>query len=252
MLTVMEVGMDFNGETRMKDIALSNPAARQVLEDAGLDYCCGGGKSLQAACLHANVSSEEILSRLRQNVKDAGPEDPNWMAAALSDLTRHIREKHHRYVREAIPLTRALADKVTAKHGANHTELVEIGKLFAEVGREMIMHMQKEEQILFPYIDALERAVNAHGSIEPPFFQTVKNPIYAMMQEHDAAGDLVRQIRVLTSGYTTPADACTSFKRLYETLREFEADLHQHVHLENNVLFPRAVELEASATQERA
>lgn len=244
--------MDFNGETRMKDIALSNPAARQVLEDAGLDYCCGGVKSLQAACLHANVSSEEILSRLRQNVKDAGPEDPNWMAAALSDLTRHIREKHHRYVREAIPRTRALADKVTATHGANHTELVEIGKLFAEVGREMIMHMQKEEQILFPYIDALERAVNAHASIEPPFFQTVKNPIYAMMQEHDAAGDLVRQIRVLTSGYTTPADACTSFKRLYETLREFEADLHQHVHLENNVLFPRAVELEASATQERA
>lgn len=244
--------MDFNGETRMKDIALSNPAARQVLEDAGLDYCCGGVKSLQAACLHANVSSEEILSRLRQNVNDAGPEDPNWMAAALSDLTRHIREKHHRYVREAIPRTRALADKVTAKHGANHTELAEIGKLFAEVGREMIMHMQKEEQILFPYIDALERAVNAHGSIEPPFFQTVKNPIYAMMQEHDAAGDLVRQIRVLTSGYTTPADACTSFKRLYETLREFEADLHQHVHLENNVLFPRAVELEASATQERA
>ena len=134
------------------------------------------------------------------------------------------------------------------KHGQNHTELVDIRKLFAEVGREMIMHMQKEEQILFPYIDALERAVNAHDSIEPPFFQTVKNPIHAMMQEHDAAGDLVRQIRVLSSQYTPPADACTSFKALYEALREFEADLHQYVHLENNVLFPRAVELEASVT----
>jgi regulator of cell morphogenesis and NO signaling len=242
--------MEFDSGTKIKDIALSNPAARQVLEDARLDYCCGGGKSLHEACLHANVSSEEILNRLRENAKDTGPDDLNWMAAPLCELTRHIREKHHRYVREAIPRTQALSDKVTAKHGSHHTELADVGKLFAEVGREMIMHMQKEEQILFPYIDALEGAVNAHGSVEPPFFQTVKNPVHTMMQEHDAAGDLVRQIRVLTSEYTLPRDACacTSFKALYESLREFEADLHQHVHLENNVLFPRAVELEASAT----
>ena len=242
--------MDFNSETRIKDIAFANPAARQVLEDAGLDYCCGGGKSLHEACLHANVSSQEIVNRLRENAKDTGPEDMNWMAAPLCQLTRHIREKHHRYVREAIPRTRALSHKVATKHGGNHTELVGIVKVFAEVGREMIMHMQKEEQILFPYIDALERAVNVHGSVEPPFFQTVKNPIHVMMQEHDAAGDLVRQIRVLSSEYTPPRDACTSFKALYEALREFEADLHQHVHLENNVLFPRAVELEASAAHE--
>jgi regulator of cell morphogenesis and NO signaling len=239
--------MNFSGETKVKDIALSNPAARQVLEDAGLDYCCGGGKSLHEACLHADVSPEEILSRLRENAKDTGPNDLNWMTAPLGELTWHIREKHHRYVREAIPRTQALSDKVTAKHGKNHTELEDIGKLFAEVGREMIMHMQKEEQILFPYIDALERAVNAHGSVEPPFFQTVRNPIHAMMKEHDAAGDLVRQIRVLSLDYTPPGDACTSFKALYEALREFEANLHQHVHLENNVLFPRAVEMEASA-----
>jgi regulator of cell morphogenesis and NO signaling len=248
MFIVTEVIVNFTSETKVKDIALSNRASRQLLEDAGLDYCCGGGKSLQEACLHADVSPEEILSRLRENAKGTGPEDLNWMAAPLCELTRHIREKHHRYVREAIPRTQALSDKVTAKHGKNHTELEDIGKLFAEVGREMIMHMQKEEQILFPYIDALERAMNAHGSVEPPFFQTVKNPIHAMMKEHDAAGDLVRQIRVLSSEYTLPGDACTSFKAMYEALREFETDLHQHVHLENNVLFPRAVELEASAT----
>ena len=100
------------------------------------------------------------------------------------------------------------------------------------------MHMQKEEQILFPYIDALEKATNAHGSVEPPFFQTVRNPIHAMMKEHDAAGELVKQIRKASSEYTAPADACTSYKALYQDLREFEADLHQHVHLENNILFP--------------
>lgn len=239
--------MNFSSETKVKDIALSNPAARQVLDDAGLDYCCGGDKSLHDACLHGDVSPEEILSRLRENAKDTGPNDLNWMTAPLCELTRHIRERHHQYVREAIPRTQALSHKVTAKHGKNHTELEEIGKLFAEVGREMIMHMQKEEQILFPYVDALERAVSANGSVEPPFFQTVKSPIHAMMKEHDAAGDLVKQIRSLTSEYTPPGDACASFRALYESLREFEADLHKHVHIENNVLFPRAVEMEASA-----
>lgn len=242
--------MNFNDQTKVKDIALSNPGARQVLEDAGLDYCCGGGKSLQEACLHADVPSEDILTRLRENSRDVTPDDANWTSAPLSDLTRHIRERHHQYVRQAIVRIQPLLDRVEAKHGKNHSGIADIQRLFAEVGREMIMHMRKEEQILFPYIDALERAVNTHASVEPPFFQTVRNPIHAMMQEHDAAGDLVRQIRSLTSEYAAPADACTSFRALYEALREFEADLHQHVHLENNVLFPRAVELEASATNE--
>jgi regulator of cell morphogenesis and NO signaling len=138
-------------------------------------------------------------------------------------------------------------EKVGAKHGENHPEITDIQRLFTEVGREMIMHMRKEEQILFPYIDALEKATSAHSSVEPPFFQTVRNPIHAMMKEHDAAGELVKQIRNASSEYTAPADACTSYKALYQDLREFEADLHQHVHLENNILFPRAVEMEAAA-----
>ena len=238
--------MNFNDETKVKDIALSNPAARQILEDAGLDYCCGGGKSLHEACLHADVSAEEILKRLRENSKHVSPNEANWTLAPLGDLTRHIRERHHRYVREAIARVQPLLDKVEAKHGKNHAEIADIRRLFTEVGREMIMHMQKEEQILFPYIDALEKANSAHGSVEPPFFQTVRNPIHAMMKEHDAAGELVKQIRKASSEYTAPADACTSYKALYQDLREFEADLHQHVHLENNILFPRAVEMEAA------
>ena len=111
------------------------------------------------------------------------------------------------------------------------------------------MHMQKEEQILFPYIDALERTTTAQIAVEPAFFQTVKNPVHAMMKEHDAAGELVKQIRKASAEYTPPTDACTSYKALYEGLREFEADLHQHVHLENNILFPRAVEMETQVVQ---
>ena len=239
--------MSFTSETKVKDIALSNPAAKQILEDAGLDYCCGGGKSLHEACLHADVPAEEILNRLRENSKHVSPDEANWTLAPLGDLTRHIRERHHRYVRDAIARVQLLLDKIEAKHGENHPEITDIQRLFTEVGREMIMHMQKEEQILFPYIDALEKATSAHSSVEPPFFQTVRNPIHAMMKEHDAAGELVKQIRNASSEYTAPADACTSYKALYQDLREFERDLHQHVHLENNILFPRAVEMEAAA-----
>jgi regulator of cell morphogenesis and NO signaling len=248
MCNVTEVVMSFTSETKVKDIALSNPDARHVLEDAGLDYCCGGGKSLQEACLHADVPAEEILRRLRENSKDVSLNEANWTSAPLSDLTRHIRERHHRYVREAIPRVQTLLDKVGAKHGQNQPEIIEIQRLFTEVSREMIMHMQKEEQILFPYIDALQRSANGSGPVEAPFFQTVRNPIQAMMREHDSAGDLVKQIREASSEYTAPADACPSYRVLYQDLREFEADLHQHVHLENNILFPRAVEMEAAAT----
>ncbi len=238
--------MSFNGETKVNDIALSNPAARQVLEGSGLDYCCGGGKSLQEACLGADVSAEEILRRLNEKSQNRAPGERNWAAAPLAELTGYIRERHHRYVREAIPRVANLLEKVRAKHGEHHSEIAEIQGIFTEVGREMIMHMQKEEQILFPYIEALEKSRRENGALEPPFFQTVRNPIRAMMQEHDAAGELVRQIRRATAEYFPPEDACTSFKALYQDLREFEADLHEHVHLENNILFPRAVEMESA------
>ncbi|HUJ31149.1 MAG TPA: iron-sulfur cluster repair di-iron protein [Candidatus Acidoferrum sp.] len=239
--------MSFTSETKVKDIALSNPAATRVLEDAALDYCCGGDKPLHEACLHADVSPEDILKRLRENSKQVSSEEANWTGAPLSDLTRHIRERHHRYVRDAIPRLRTLLEKVKEKHGETHAEIADIQELFAKVSQEMIVHMQKEEQILFPYIEAMERAANGNGSLEPPFFQTVRNPIHSMMKEHDSAGDLVKQIRRASSEYAAPADACPSYTALYEDLRQFEADLHQHVHLENNILFPRAVEMEPAA-----
>jgi regulator of cell morphogenesis and NO signaling len=238
--------MAFSSETKVNEIALSNPGARHILEDAGIDYCCGGGKSLQEACLHANVPATEILRRLRQNSEQVAPGETLWTSAPLADLTKHIREQHHQYVRDAIPRLRALLAKIREKHGNNHRELGEIEKVFGDVAREMLMHMQKEEQILFPFIDALERAANSNAMVELPFFQTVKNPIYSMMKEHDSAGELMRQIRAASGEYKTPADACTSYQAAYQGLKEFEKDLHLHVHLENNILFPRAVDLEAA------
>ncbi|HEV2175594.1 MAG TPA: iron-sulfur cluster repair di-iron protein [Terriglobia bacterium] len=239
--------MNINSETAVKEIALSNPAAKRILEQAGVDYCCGGSKSLHDACAQSSVSAEEILNRLRENVEKVGPADENWASAPLGELTRHIVEKHHRFVREAIPRMRALLAKVKGRHGASHPEIGEIERHFLDLGHEMTMHMQKEEMILFPYIDALERSTAGNETLEPPFFQTVRNPIQAMMKEHDAAGDLLRAMRDASRGYLLPADACMSYRELYEGLEAFEADLHTHVHLENNILFPRAVEMESAA-----
>jgi len=239
--------MNFSTETKVKEVVLGEPGARRVLEEAGIDFCCGGGKSMGEACMKAGVPAEEILKKLSEARGQAGPEDANWVAAPLFALTRHIREKHHRYVREAIARIRPLLEKVNAQHGKNHAEIAEIERLFLEAGREMMMHMQKEELILFPYIERVEAAMAGRGPVEPPFFGTVQNPIHAMMREHDAAGSLLQEIRRASNQYAAPEDACTSYRALYQELREFEADLHQHVHLENNILFPRAVEMEASA-----
>lgn len=239
--------MAFNANTRVREIAVANPAAKRVLEDAGVDYCCGGARPLHDACMSAGVSAEEILKRLQENSKQAGPEETNWTSAALTELTKHIITTHHRYVREQIPRVRALLERVKSKHGENHAELGDIEVRFFDLGQEMYGHMQKEEQILFPYIEGLERATLEKKRPEPPFFGTVRNPINMMMQEHDSAGDLLREMRQLSAGYEVPKDACESYRELYRSLEEFEADMHTHVHLENNILFPRAVELEEAA-----
>jgi len=236
--------MSFNNETALREIAASSSAAARVLEEAGVDYCCGGNHSLEDGCAGTGVTAEEILARLRSNAEQAKPEDADWRSAPLAELTEHIRQKHHGYVREAIPRVSALLEKVKAKHGDNHAEIGTIEGLFHQLGREMIAHMQKEEIILFPYIERLEHSKREGARLERPFFQSVRNPIQMMMNEHDAAGNLAKQIREASSDFAPPADACASYQRLYGELREFEADLHMHVHLENNILFPRALGLE--------
>src|SRR5215510_4024069 len=153
--------MTFKSETKVNEIALSNPGARRILEDAGIDYCCGGGKSLKEACLSANVAADDILRKLRVHSERVAPCETPWTTAPLAELSKHIRECHHQYVRDALPRLRALLAKVREKHGGNHRELGEIEKVFGDVAREMLMHMQKEEQILFPFIDSLERAAGA-------------------------------------------------------------------------------------------
>lgn len=225
------------------EIALEGPQAAAVFEKLGIDYCCGGRKPLAAACEEAGVEVNQVEDLL----KSAGPDEQpaeNWSEQPLASLVGHILQKHHSYCREEGLRLQPLLAKVVSKHGENHPDLVQVEELFTALRNELSMHMMKEEQMLFPYIIALEDAVAHRSSAPRAPFGTVQNPVRMMVQEHDDAGRLTKEIRTLTGDFTTPQDACPSFKALYQGLEAFEADLHQHIHLENNILFPRAIALE--------
>jgi regulator of cell morphogenesis and NO signaling len=232
-------------EKTVREIALENPSSIRVFEALGIDYCCGGKKPLSDACSHANVDFGRVQELLAQADRDSqAPVAQEWRDKPLSGLIAHIVAKHHGFVRNETPRIQALLTKVGSKHGAIHPEIAAIEQLFSAVSQELSTHMLKEEQVLFPYIERMEHAVQGGEAIPPAFFGTVKRPIANMVAEHDDAGALLARMRELSSGYTAPAGACPTFLALYNGLEEFERDLHHHVHLENNILFPRAVEME--------
>lgn len=230
-------------ERTVRDLAGSEPGASRVFEKFGIDYCCGGEKSLGDACLAANVTVAEVASAL-ENLQPQETER-DWQNASLAELAKHIVQKHHRFVRDEIQQLLPLFSKVIGVHGANHPEIEKVQSSFQALSEELTLHLLKEERMLFPYIEQLEIARNNGGQPAPSRFGTVQNPVRMMMLEHDSAGELLKHIRQVTNNYMVPEDACTSFKALYQGLQEFETDLHQHIHLENNILFPRAVELES-------
>jgi regulator of cell morphogenesis and NO signaling len=238
--------MTLNTTKTVRELALEVPNATRVFERLKIDYCCGGGRNIAEACQSVGVRLDE-LSRLLDEAGAARDISPDFTAGPLSDLIRHILDTHHVYTREESARIQALLEKVCGKHGGNHPELAEVRALFLKLDADLQPHMFKEEQILFPYILRLEAARAAGGA--PPFapFGTVNNPVRMMMSEHDTAGDLLRELRAAARDFRAPDDACISFRTLYRALEDFEKDLHQHIHLENNLLFPRAVELESAA-----
>ena len=227
----------------LADIVTNDDRAAAVFERAGLDYCCHGHETLEDAAAERGVPAEELLDRL-----DAlGPAPPEAGAAAVVDLdalTTQIVAQHHEYVRRTSPVISGWLAKLAAQHGERHPELLEVSATFAAFAEEMANHMVKEEQILFPYIDSLTTVARSGGRLPPSPFGTVLNPIRMMEADHREADAHLMRLRTLTNGYTPPADGCTTYRLCYETLARYEADLHRHVHLENNVLFPRAIELE--------
>jgi regulator of cell morphogenesis and NO signaling len=226
------------------EIAAENPQTTREFEKLGIDYCCGGSRSLAEACAQASISVDEVLDRLENSTAaqaQSGTDD--WGSRPLSDLISHINGTHHVFVRQESPRIEALAAKVVSVHGKNHPELRQVQQVFSALANELNVHLMKEEQILFPYVVRLEESFVAGEPTPPAMFGTVLNPVRMMMHEHDSAGDALRSLRSLTSDYRVPQDACISYRTLYQALQDFEADLHQHIHLENNILFPRAVSM---------
>jgi regulator of cell morphogenesis and NO signaling len=241
----MDMSANIDAEQTVRDLVVESPEARPVLERLGIDYCCGGERTLTAAAAAAGVDLAELTDAL-----EAVPPAPsagirNWSEATLAALVDHIEQVHHAFMRRSLPRIAALFDKVIAAHGQRHARVLRpLKQVFTALRGEIERHLQKEEHVLFPYVRSLE-ALAANGS--RAFARehgSIQNPVRVMRLEHDDAGRALARMRALTDGYRLPEDACESFRALYEALVETEGDLHEHIHLENNILFPRAIALE--------
>lgn len=236
---------DVQGKT-VREIALESPLTTRIFEEYKIDYCCHGDTPFDEACRSAGVQPEIVTDQIN-DVLSSSKEIESLSSLPLNGLIEHILDKHHRYTREEIAHLSPLITKVASRHGDHYKYLLELKDLFNAVCTDLEPHMQKEEKVLFPYIVDLEfRCLNGLAVPFPPF-GTVNHPIAVMTSEHDVVGDLLAGMRELTNDYQLPDGACPSFTALYHRLAKFEHDLHQHIHLENNLLFPRAIELERQA-----
>jgi regulator of cell morphogenesis and NO signaling len=230
----------------LAEIVTADIRTASVFDRLGLDYCCRGHQTLEEATGDDGNAVERVIA----DIEALGSASPRDRAAAewpeLDALTRHIVSQHHSYVRQVSPVVLGWLEKLVARHGARHPELRDVQATFTAVVDDLMTHMMKEEHILFPVIDAFAVAGRTGSRLPATPFGTILNPIRVMEAEHVAAGDQLGRLREITNNYTPPGDACTTYRLCYGELARYEADLHRHVHLENHVLFPRAVELEAS------
>jgi regulator of cell morphogenesis and NO signaling len=234
----------------VRELAVELPYAPRVFEKLGIDFCCGGKRPLTEACNATGVALTDVVDQLEQaeqairEGREAAAK--NWSPSPMGEIINQILTRHHAYVREESPRIQQLLDKVSSKHGENHPELLQVRELFSALIGELMVHLMKEEQILFPYILRMEESQISGEPLPPSCFGTVRNPIQMMCMEHDSAGEILKQIHQQSNDLKPPADACMSYQAVYRDLLAFEADLHQHIHLENNVLFPKALAMEGA------
>ncbi|HQW45680.1 MAG: iron-sulfur cluster repair di-iron protein [Bacteroidetes bacterium] len=235
--------MNINKELKIADVVSENIKTADIFKKYGIDFCCGGGISIFKACEKKNIDYDELINELN-HVDKHGMPTHNFNKWGLDFLADYIVNTHHAYVLDAFVLLDAYTNKVSKVHGVHHPPVLEIERFYQSVKAELLQHMHKEEGILFPYIKQLIQIKNGNDpKINFPF-GSIQIPIQLMEKEHQNAGDALRQIATLSNNYTTPEWACNTFKALYAKLDEFEQDLHLHVHLENNILFPKAIDLE--------
>jgi len=220
-----------------------------VFTKYGIDFCCRGHRTVAEVCEKKTINHDDLLEELTAVMITANTNAVDFSSWPLDLLVDYIEKKHHRYVEGKIPVILQYLDKLCQTHGAEHPELLQIQSLFQGCADELTKHLKKEERILFPFINQLEKAVSSTGRLEVPAFDSVEDPIAMMKHEHDNEGERFRKIAILTHNYTPPASACNTYRVTYSMLQDFEQDLHEHIHLENNILFPKAVQLEGKLHQ---
>jgi regulator of cell morphogenesis and NO signaling len=239
-------------ERTVGELAAEMPLSIRVFEAWKIDYCCGGMTPLPEACAAAGKSVDAFIETLEKLVAVPDGSTRDWTAETLTSMSANIVSTYHVWTREELQTLEALADKVLGVHGERRPELAEVVTLIASLRDDMLPHMLKEEQVMFPYVTQLEESSKEHRPAPTPFFGTVKNPVRRMMAEHDRVGELLASLRVVTEDFTPPESACFSYRELYRRLAEFELRTHEHIHVENNLYFPRAVSLEDRAGQPAA
>lgn len=210
----------------------------------GIDFCCKGNRTLEEVCAKKDINPIDLENEIQAILETKSDHAIDFKSWSPSLLIEYIVEKHHSYVEEKTPVILQFLDKLCKVHGERHPELFEINSLFKLSAGDLAQHMKKEELILFPFIQKMVKAQKENQSIQEPHFGTVENPIAMMKDEHTIEGDRFAKIATLTDGFTPPADACTTYKVAFQMLKEFEQDLHKHIHLENNILFPKAIALQ--------
>ena len=230
-------------EKTIGDYVAENFRTAEVFKKYHIDFCCKGGRTVQEACDKKKVSPEEIYKELEE-VANRKSEDIDFNAWPLDLLADYVEKTHHRYVEEKSAMLIPYLNKLCKVHGERHPELFKINELFSGSAEDLAAHMKKEELILFPFIRKMVEAKKSGEELQSPRFGTVENPVAMMKEEHEAEGERFVKIAELTNNYQFPADACGTYQVTFRMLEDFQNDLHKHIHLENNILFPKAIALE--------
>lgn len=222
------------------DLVAKDYRTAAVFQKYGIDFCCQGNRTVEDACRQHDIDVEKVRKDLEAVLKQPNDKASDYHAWPLDQLADHIQAKHHAYVEAAIGQLKPLLEKICQVHGGRHPELLEVQRAFNDCAGELVMHMKKEEFMLFPYIKKMVKL----GKTGNPHFGSARHPVAMMMEEHALEGKRMRKISALTNHYTPPSDACNTYRITFALLKAFEDDLHLHIHLENNILFPKAIETE--------
>lgn len=236
--------MEVREMQKIGELVAEDYRAASVFKKYGIDFCCQGGRTVQDACKAKDIDVETVVSDLNNALQARQENTIDFQSWPLDLLADYIEKKHHRFVEEKIMEIRPYLDKICRVHGDRHPELFEIRDHFNAGAGELAKHMKKEELVLFPFIRRMVKVKNENARLASPHFGTVQNPIQMMMSEHTVEGERFRKIETASNNYTPPPDACNTYRVTFALLKEFESDLHLHIHLENNILFPKAIELE--------